>query len=84
MISFLTFLPENQRQGPEDRPISTSFYLLKLKDFKGGPLKQNLCPLICVRFWTEVSLSLAVARGKQRNAPLHGEASRTGARILPR
>lgn len=41
MILFLIFLAKNQRQGPEGRPISTSFYLLKLDDFKGGPLKQN-------------------------------------------
>lgn len=51
MILLLTFLSENQRQGPVDRPISTSFYLLKHKDFKGGPLKtksltSNPCPFL--------------------------------------
>lgn len=59
MILFLIFLSENQRQGPEDRPISTSFYLLKFKDFKGGPLKQNPWPLILVHFCRKVNLSLA-------------------------
>lgn len=59
LILFFIFLCGNQRQGPEDRPTSTSFYLPKLKDFKGGLLKQNPWPLIFVHFCKKADLSLA-------------------------